>query len=72
MPHLCANPPTGSSTEADQDFAYQSWAAACAKAGHPGAANIRFGGTSSEQKTNRAALRRAVNAISASIGTSSS
>lgn len=71
MTHLCANPPTANASAADQDTAYKAWATACAKAGQPNAANVRYGGTTGEMKEGRNIVRRAVNAINASIGNAS-
>lgn len=66
--HLFANPATDNSSAEEQQAAYQAFAVACAKVGQPDAIHARWGGTSSEMKSTRNNVRRALNAIQASVG----
>ena len=55
-----------SNTSSDNNGA-KCWAVACAKAGHPEAANVAFSGAQDDQHDKRKTLRRAINAITAKL-----
>ena len=52
----------------EQSNEAKCWAVACAKVGHPAAANISFSGPVDEQHEKRKTLRRAINAVSSKMG----